>query len=128
MAKKKSSEHIDFEKELFQSADSLRKNMDAAEYKHVVLGLIFLKYVSDAFEKRHEQLEREKSQGADPNEKDEYKGQKIFWIPEKALWKKIQSEAKKPSIGKIIDDAMIAIEKENNELKGVLPKDYARLH
>lgn len=116
----------EYAKTLFKSADKLRKNMDAAEYKHPVLGLIFLKYISDSFEERYEELKALKSQGADPEEKSEYLSEKIFWVPEDARWSKIKDSAKKPGIGKIIDNAMIALEKENDSLKGVLPKDYSR--
>ena len=112
----------EYAKTLFKSADKLRKNMDAAEYKHPVLGLIFLKYISDSFEERYEELKALKSQGADPEEKSEYLSEKIFWVPEDARWSKIKDSAKKPGIGKIIDNAMIALEKENDSLKGVLPK------
>jgi type I restriction enzyme M protein len=100
--------------------------MDAAEYKHVVLGLIFLKYVSDAFSDRHRQLEAEAAEGADPEDADEYRAKNVFWVPKDARWKKLQDAAKQPAIGKLIDDAMVAIERDNTGLKGVLPKDYAR--
>ncbi|WP_273369101.1 class I SAM-dependent DNA methyltransferase, partial [Alicyclobacillus herbarius] len=105
-------------------ADKLRGSMDAAEYKHVVLGLLFLKYVSDAFEEKYEALKHEPY--ADPEDRDEYTAANIFWVPKEARWSHIQAHAKKPEIGQIIDNAMIAIEKENPSLKGVLPKDYAR--
>src|SRR3989441_5924970 len=98
--------------------------MDAAEYKHVVLGLIFLKYISDAFEERHTALAAEKH--ADPEDPDEYRAENIFWVPKEARWKHLQDNAKKATIGKLIDDAMVAIEHDNPSLKGVLPKDYAR--
>ncbi|MEA3329227.1 MAG: class I SAM-dependent DNA methyltransferase [Nanoarchaeota archaeon] len=117
---------IGFEQKLWATADKLRNNMDAAEYKHVVLGLIFLKYISDSFKERHKQLEDEKDQGADPEDKDEYKWKNVFWVPEKARWDYIKDNAKQPEIGKIIDDAMDLIEKENDSLKDVLPKNYAR--
>lgn len=113
-----------FEKRLFQSADKLRNNMDAAEYKHVVLGLIFLKYISDAFNELYEQLKDEKN--ADPEDKDEYRGENVFWVPPEARWEYIQKNAKQPTIGKLVDDAMHAIERDNPSLKRVLPKDYAR--
>jgi len=115
---------LGFEQKLWQSADKLRNNMDAAEYKHVVLGLIFLKYISDAFSEVHKGLEAD--QWADPEDKDEYKALNVFWVPPEARWDYIQDKAKQPDIGKIIDDAMDAIEKDNPDLKGVLPKDYAR--
>lgn len=114
------------EKQLWKAADKLRKNIDAAEYKHVVLGLIFLKYISDAFEELFTRLRAEESQGADPEDKDEYKAENVFFVPQVARWKHLLSNAKQPNIGKIVDDAMDAIEKENISLKGVLPKVYAR--
>ncbi|MCO6438133.1 MAG: SAM-dependent DNA methyltransferase [Phycisphaerae bacterium] len=117
---------IGFEAKLWLAADKLRNNMDAAVYKHVVLGLIFLKYISDAFEERHNQLLAEKAQGADPEDPDEYRGSNVFWVPKPARWKHLQDNAKQPTIGKLIDDAMVAIERDNKSLKGVLPKDYAR--
>src|SRR5437879_7585705 len=117
---------LGFEATLWAAADELRGNMDAAEYKHVVLGLIFLKYVSDAFADRHRQLEAEAAEGADPEDADEYRAQNVFWVPRDARWKKLQDAAKQPNIGKLVDDAMVAIERDNPGLKGVLPKDYAR--
>jgi type I restriction enzyme M protein len=114
------------EKQLWKAADKLRKNIDAAEYKHVVLGLIFLKYISDAFEELFAKLKAEEAQGADPEDKDEYKAENIFFVPQEARWKLLLSKAKQPDIGKFVDDAMDAIEKENTSLKGVLPKVYAR--
>lgn len=114
------------EKQLWKAADKLRKNIDAAEYKHVVLGLIFLKYISDAFEELFAKLNAEVAQGADPEDKDEYKAENIFFVPKDARWKLLLSKAKQPDIGKLVDDAMDAIEKENASLKGVLPKVYAR--
>lgn len=125
----KSANHdasLGFEATLWAAADKLRANMDAAEYKHVVLGLIFLKYISDAFEERHTQLKAEEKSGADPEDRDEYKSKNVFWVPKSARWTDLQAKAKLPTIGKLIDDAMVAIEKENPTLKGVLPKDYAR--
>ena len=118
--------NIGFEAELWATADALRNNMDAAEYKHVVLGLIFLKYISDAFEERRLQLDQERRQGADPEDPDEYRAANVFWVPEEARWSKLKDTAKQPAIGKIVDDAMTAIERDNPSLKGVLPKDYAR--
>lgn len=117
--------NLGFENKLWQAADALRSNMDAAEYKHVVLGLIFLKYISDAFEEKHAELEKERSKGADPEDPDEYRAVNIFWVPKEARWSHLKANAKQPNIGKIIDDAMIAIERDNPSLKGVLPKDYA---
>lgn len=116
--------NLGFEQKLWQSADKLRNNMDAAEYKHVVLGLIFLKYISDSFLEMHESLKADKY--ADPEDKDEYLAVNVFWVPTEARWNYIQDHAKQPNIGKIIDDAMDSIEKDNPNLKGVLPKDYAR--
>lgn len=117
----------ELEKTLWLAADKLRNNMDAAEYKHVVLGLIFLKYISDAFEELYKKLEESKSQtGADPEDKDEYTAERVFYVPPQARWKWLQGRAKLPTIGKDVDDAMDAIEKDNPSLKGVLPKDYAR--
>jgi type I restriction enzyme M protein len=118
--------HLGFEQKLWQAADKLRSNMDAAEYKHVVLGLIFLKYISDSFNQLHKKLQAEKSTGADPEDRDEYKMENIFWVPKEARWDHLQKNAKQPTIGKLIDDAMVAIERDNPSLKGVLPKDYAR--
>ena len=117
---------LGFENTLWAAADKLRNNMDAAEYKHVVLGLIFLKYISDAFEEKHAQLEAERSQGANPEDPDEYRAVNIFWVPQKARWPHLQANAKRAEIGRLIDDAMTAIEADNSSLKGVLPKEYAR--
>ncbi len=121
------SENHKLERTLWQAADKLRSNMDAAEYKHVVLGLIFLKYISDAFNELFTKLTAEQSTiGADPEDKDEYTAERVFYVPPQARWKWLQGRAKLPTIGKDIDDAMDAIEKDNPSLKGVLPKDYAR--
>jgi type I restriction enzyme M protein len=117
---------IGFEAKLWQTADALRGSMDAAEYKHVVLGLIFLKYISDAFEEQHARLDAERPQGADPEDPDEYRAQNIFWVPPEARWAHLKAQAKQPTIGQLVDDAMAAIERDNPALKGVLPKDYAR--
>ena len=116
------------EASLWKSADKLRKNIDAAEYKHVVLGLIFLKYISDAFEDLHSKLKSGKGDyaGADPEDKDEYKAENVFFVPEIARWSYLQSKAKLPTIGKEVDNAMDAIEKDNPSLKDVLPKVFAR--
>jgi type I restriction enzyme M protein len=131
MAKaKKASENNDsplgFEAKLWAAADALRNNMDAAEYKHVVLGLIFLKYISDAFEAKHAELEAQKAQGADPEDRDEYRAASIFWVPKEARWTHLKASAPQPKIGTLVDDAMAAIERDNPTLKGVLPKDYGR--
>lgn len=115
---------LGFEAELFRAADKLRGNMEPSDYKHVALGLIFLKYISDAFEARHAQLLAEDAAVAE--DKDEYLADNIFWVPKEARWSHLQANAKQPSIGTLIDDAMRAIEKDNGSLKGVLPKDYAR--
>src|SRR3989441_1510998 len=117
---------LGFEAKLWAAADALRNNMDAAEYKHVVLGLIFLKYISDAFEAKHAELEAQKAQGADPEDRDEYRAASIFWVPKEARWTHLKASAPQPIIGKLVDDAMTAIERDNSSLKAVLPKDYAR--
>ena len=117
--------NLGFESELWRAADALRSNMDAAEYKHVVLGLIFLKYISDAFEEQHAKLEADRKKGADPEDPDEYRAVNIFWVPPGARWSHLRKMAKQATIGKVIDDAMLAIERDNPSLKGVLPKDYA---
>ncbi|MBM4287372.1 MAG: SAM-dependent DNA methyltransferase [Deltaproteobacteria bacterium] len=122
---KNNGANLGFERELWQAADALRSNMDAAEYKHVVLGLIFLKYISDAFVEQHAKLEAQRAQGADPEDPDEYRAMNIFWVPKEARWPHLKANAKQPAIGKIVDDAMLAIERDNPSLKGVLPKDYA---
>jgi type I restriction enzyme M protein len=116
------------EKQLWKAADKLRKNIDAAEYKHIVLGLIFLKYISDAFEALHVKLKSGKGEydGADPEDKDEYKAENVFFVPAIARWSYLQSKAKLPTIGKDVDNAMDAIEKDNPTLKDVLPKVFAR--
>lgn len=116
------------EQKLWKTADKLRKNIDAAEYKHVVLGLIFLKYISDAFSELHIKLVAGEGEyaGADPEDKDEYGAENVFFVPEKARWPYIQSQAKMPNIGKLIDDAMDLIEADNATLKGILPKTYGR--
>ncbi|MDO7907576.1 class I SAM-dependent DNA methyltransferase [Paenibacillus sp. JX-17] len=116
--------NIGFEEKLWTLADKLRGSMDSAEYKHVALGLLFLKYVSDAFEEKYAELELEPY--ADAEDRDEYVAANIFWVPKEARWTHIQANAKKPEIGQIIDNAMILIEKENPSLKGVLPKDFSR--
>ncbi len=117
---------LEFRAKLWTMADKLRNNMDAAEYKHVVLGLLFLKYISDAFEEKHAALLAEADQGADPEDRDEYLADNIFWVPKEARWGFLQGKAVQPEIGKLIDDAMVAIERDNPRLKGVLPKTYAR--
>src|SRR5881296_3672695 len=120
------ADRVGFEAQLWQAADALRGSMDAAEYKHVVLGLLFLKYISDAFEERSARLQAEKAQGADPEDPDEYRAHNIFWVPPEARWAHLKAQAKQPTIGQLVDDAMAGIERDNPSLKGVLPKDYAR--
>ncbi len=128
MAKQKDIQEESLEKKLWKTADKLRKNIDAAEYKHVVLGLIFLKYISDAFEEHFQLLVEGKGKyaGADPEDPDEYGAENVFFVPEKARWSHIQSMAKNPGIGKLIDDAMDLIEADNATLKGILPKVFGR--
>jgi type I restriction enzyme M protein len=121
-----SSANIGYEAELWRMADALRGSMDAGDYKHVVLGLIFLKYISDAFEERHAALEAERSQGADPEDPDEYRADNIFWVPPEARWAHLKAQARQSTIGQLVDDAMAGIERDNSALKGVLPKEYAR--
>ena len=115
---------LGFEEKLWKMADKLRNNMDAGEYKHVVLGLVFLKYISDAFEEKYYELKNDPN--ADEEDPDEYLAENIFWVPPETRWENIKKNAKLPTIGQIIDDAMVAIEKNNRILKGVLPKNYAR--
>ncbi len=113
-----------FEQKLFKAADKLRKNIDAAEYKYVVLGLIFIKYISETFRELYDKLEAD--QYSDPEDRDEYLAENVFFVPSNARWSHLHDNAKLPSIGEIIDDAMEAIEKENKELKNVLPKVYGK--
>ena len=117
---------VGYEAELWRMADTLRGSMDAAEYKHVVLGLIFLKYISDAFEEMHARLEGEQAQGADPEDQDEYRAENIFWVPPEARWTHLKAQAQQATIGQLVDAAMTGIERDNPALKDVLPKDYAR--
>lgn len=123
-AKNGNGGNLGFEADLFKAADKLRGNMEPSDYKHVALGLIFLKYISDAFEAKHRALLAEDAQAAE--DKDEYLADNVFWVPKEARWSHLQANAKLPTIGTLIDDAMRAIEKDNESLKGVLPKDYAR--
>jgi type I restriction enzyme M protein len=118
--------NVGYEAELWRMANALRGSMDAAEYKHVVLGLLFLKYISDTFEEKHAALEAEKEQGADPEDPDEYRAENIFWVPPEARWHHLKSQARQSTIGQMVDAAMAGIERDNPALKGVLPKDYAR--
>lgn len=139
VAQKSNGANLGFEEKLWQAADRLRGHMDPAEYKHVVLGLVFLKYISDAFQERYKQLSLWTSDPSNDyyikepkeryqvvEERDEYKAENVFWVPKEARWSHLQANAKQPTIGKLIDDAMVAIERDNASLKGVLPKDYAR--
>jgi type I restriction enzyme M protein len=129
MAKKiTESKSEPLEKTLWLAADKLRKNMDAAEYKHIVLGLIFLKYISDAFEEMYDKLKAGEGhyKGADPEDRDEYSSENVFFVPPQARWSYLLAQAKQPTIGKTIDEAMDSIEAQNPILKGVLPKQYAR--
>jgi len=121
---KKNGASLGFEENLWKMADKLRNNMDAGEYKHTVLGLVFLKYISDAFEDKYYELKNDPE--ADEEDPDEYLAENIFWVPPESRWENIKKNAKLPTIGQIIDDAMVAIEKNNRSLKGVLPKSYAR--
>lgn len=115
---------IGFEKDIWKAADIMRGNMDAAEYKHVILGLIFLKYISDKFEHKHKALVEE-GEGFE-EDRDEYLAENIFFVPPSARWENVAAHAHMPEIGKVIDAAMDAIEQENKKLKGVLPKTFAR--
>ncbi len=118
------SANLGFERTMWAAADKLRGSMDAAEYKHVVLGLVFLKYISDAFQEH--QVSLAKSYPDEAEDRDSYSAEGVFWVPKEARWSHLQANAKQPTIGKLVDDAMDAIERENPTLKGVLPKDYAR--
>ena len=128
MTKIRSAKSENFEAKLFKAADKLRKNIDAAEYKHVVLGLIFIKYISDSFEELNKKLlaGKGKYKWADPEDRDEYSGENIFWVPKKACWASLHANAKRPTIGRDLDRAMELIEKENSNLKGILPKVYSK--
>ena len=109
---------IGYEADLWRMADALRGSMDAAEYKHVALGLIFLKYVSDAFEEMRVRLEAERDQGADPEDPDEYRAKNIFWAPSEARWAHLQARARQADIGRAVDEAMAAIERDNPGAQG----------
>src|SRR5437762_6631719 len=137
--KKSNGANLGFEETLWQVADKMLGHMDPSEYKHVVLGLIFLKYISDAFEEHRDTLSTAISTPSDPlyvrdpgarplviEDRDEYKAENVFWVPPESRWSYLHANAKQPTIGKLIDDAMVAIEKENPNLKGILSKDYAR--
>lgn len=121
------ADNHELERTLWAAADKLRSNMDAAEYKHITLGLIFLKYISDAFNALYAKLEAGEGEfeGANPEDPDEYLAYNIFFVPEAARWQFLQDRAKQPEIGRLLDDAMDAIEKINPSLRGVLPKIYA---
>ncbi len=121
---KNNGANLGFEQKLWLAADKLRSNMDAAEYKHVVLGLIFLKYISDAFNEVYEKLKKDPT--SDPEDVDEYVSRRVFWVPKEARWEYLQKNAKKPEIGKLIDEALDSMERGNRSLKGVLLKNYAR--
>ena len=118
------TDSLGFEAKLFLTADKLRGSMDASEYKHVALGLVFLKYISDAFNTVFEKLQADEY--ADEEDAEEYLAERTFWVPKEARWSHLQANAKLPTIGKLVDDAMLAIEKSNTSLKGVLPTNYAR--
>lgn len=125
-AAKGTAANVGYEAELWRMADTLRGSMDAAEYKHVVLGLIFLKYISDAFEEQRAKLEAERAQGADPDDRDEYMAAHVFWVPPEARWSYLKAQARQPIIGQLVDEAMAGVERDNPVLRSVLPKDYAR--
>ena len=119
--------NLGFEQELWAMADRLRGHMDASEYKNVALGLIFLKYISDAFEEKHQDLQaRQETDYTDPEDRDEYLAANVFWVPPNARWAAIQNRATSADIGSVIDDAMLAIERDNPQLKAVLPRSYGR--
>lgn len=124
VTKKSNGANLGFERKLWEAADKLRSNMDAAEYKHVVLGLLFLKYISDAFGDVYEELKKDPA--SDPEDVDEYISRRVFWVPKEARWEYLEVNAKKPEIGTLIDEALDAIERDNHSLKGVLVKNYAR--
>lgn len=116
---------LGFEAQLWR-ADTLRGSMDAAEYKHMIPGLIFLKYVSDTLDELRARLEADCRLGADPEDPDEYRGQNVFWVPPGACWERLRQNARQPTIGQIVDGAMETVERDDPSLKGVLPKAYAR--
>lgn len=124
MAKKQDTISIGFEEKIWKAADILRGNLSASQYEGVVLGLIFLKYISDRFEQKFQELQGDEY--ADPEDKDEYTAENIFFVPAEARWSKISAAAHTPEIGVIIDEALTAIERENERLKGILPKNFAR--
>jgi type I restriction enzyme M protein len=124
MAQASNGSDLGIEASLFKTADKLRGNMEPSDYKHVALGLIFLKHISDSFEAKHQELLTEYPEGAE--DPDEYLAENVFWVPADARWSHLQARAKQPGIGRLIDEAMLSIEKVNPTLKGVLPKDYGR--
>ncbi|MBF0318741.1 MAG: type I restriction-modification system subunit M N-terminal domain-containing protein [Nitrospirae bacterium] len=125
--KKSNGANAGFEETLWSAADKMRNNMDPAEYKHVVLGLIFLKYISDSFGELYDKMKSDlEYYDGQEEDKDAYLAEGVFWVPQEARWDYLKANAKKPKIGKTIDDAMIAIEKDNASLKGVLSKNYDR--
>jgi len=124
MSNNANGSNLGFEEKLWTAADKLRGTMDSGEYKHVVLGLIFLKYISDSFLEKFHALEQEEY--ADPEDRDEYMAANVFWVPPEARWAFLRGRAKDPKIGVLVDEAMTAIEEDNPRLKGVLPKDFAR--
>ena len=117
-----------YEAELWQMADALRGSMDAAEYKHVVLGLIFLKYISDAFEEAYARLEAERSAGADPEDPDEYRAENIFWVPVEARWARLKEQARQPTIGQVVDEAMAGIEARQPRAQGCAAQGLRSAH
>lgn len=126
-SKKSNGTNVGFEETLWAAADKMRNNMDPGEYKHVVLGLIFIKYISDAFEEIYNKIKADTDHYENQEEdRDAYSAEGVFWVPQEARWEFLKSNAKKPEIGKLVDDAMVIIEKDNPSLKGVLPKSYAR--
>ena len=125
---------LNYADRLWKAADALRGQVDSAEYKHVVLGLLFLKYISDSFESRHDELRDELSKDGIQGEqlerllesRDEYTAERVFWVPPEARWANLQNQATRPDIATLIDDAILAVERDNPNLKGKLPRDYAR--
>jgi type I restriction enzyme M protein len=125
--KQNGSSNSEIETQLWAAADKMRGHMDPSEYKHIALGIVFLKFISDAFQSKYNDLKaRQKTDYTDPEDRDEYRASNIFWVPREARWDRLLAGAKQATIGKLIDDAMVAIEKENPSLKGVLPKEYGR--
>src|ERR1041385_3274097 len=134
MANDAAATDLDYADTLWKTADALRGQVDAAEYKHVVLGLLFLKYISDSFESRREELRAELTRDGIKGEqlerllesRDEYTAERVFWVPPEARWSNLQNQATRPDIATLIDDAILAVERDNPNLKGKLPRDYAR--